>query len=66
MLTSMLPEDVAKEVLARKAALYRVEKVVENINGERSRYNDRHLSAFHERAESDRLDQATKHPVNAN
>ena len=63
MLLNVLPEDVQNEVRDRKSTLPSTQKVLDDIAGELSRYQDVHLSKVHKRFENTILTSGQPNPV---
>ena len=64
MLTSMLPEYVAKEVRDRKSVPYNTDEIIEYLHGELARFNDKYLSTIQDSHELGRLESGPKNAVN--
>ena len=64
MMLNMLPEDVANDVRDKRHMLSTTQLVLDYVWAELARYNDRHLSAIHEKRDQDMLTHGPKNPVN--
>ena len=65
MLLDILPEDVATEVRDRKHRLNNVDKVIQYIHEELSRYRDREISNLQDKQAEKLLESAAKNPINS-